>query len=266
MEKHALYTMTWKEIEEAFAKDPVVLIPMGSTEQQGVHTLTGDYLAAEAIAKRTAEASGAYYIPVIPFGCSEYFRCFPGTISLRPSTVEAVITDVVQSLTEHGVTKLFFINGHAGNTPTIEDVARKLRREKGLTCFSIDLWQGLTDKAKKDIYGDEDSSGHGGDPLTSVLLYLYPEYMRMAPPRPGRKHPGIQGRPRNGPEERHGGGRPLQPVHGHERHDEAGRHGQSLRFLGGARRKDRESPRACVLRNGEAHPDARHAHLSLHPL
>ena len=91
----------------------------------------------------------------------------------------AVITDVVQSLTEHGVTKLFFINGHAGNTPTIEDVARKLRREKGLTCFSIDLWQGLTDKAKKDIYGDEDSSGHGGDPLTSVLLYLYPEYMRM---------------------------------------------------------------------------------------
>lgn len=179
MEKHALYTMTWKEIEEAFAKDPVVLIPMGSTEQQGVHTLTGDYLAAEAIAKRTAEASGAYYIPVIPFGCSEYFRCFPGTISLRPSTVEAVITDVVQSLTEHGVTKLFFINGHAGNTPTIEDVARKLRREKGLTCFSIDLWQGLTDKAKKDIYGDEDSSGHGGDPLTSVLLYLYPEYMRI---------------------------------------------------------------------------------------
>lgn len=179
MEKHALYTMTWKEIEEAFARDPVVLIPMGSTEQQGVHTLTGDYLAAEAIARRTAEASGAYYIPVIPFGCSEYFRCFPGTISLRPSTVEAIITDVVQSLTEHGVTKLFFINGHAGNTPTIEDVARKLRREKGITCFSIDLWQGLTDKAKKEIYGDEDSSGHGGDPLTSVLLYLYPQYMRM---------------------------------------------------------------------------------------
>ncbi len=179
MEKHALYKMTWKEVEEAFAKDPVVLIPMGSTEQQGIHSLTGDYLAAEEIAKRTAEASGAYYIPVIPFGCSEYFRCFPGTISLRPSTVEAVITDVVQSLTEHGVTKIFFINGHAGNTPTIEDVVRKLRREKGLTCVSIDLWQGLTDQAKKEIYGEHDSSGHGGDPLTSVMMYLFPDSMRM---------------------------------------------------------------------------------------
>lgn len=42
-----------------------------------------------------------------------------------------------------------FINGHAGNTPTIEDVARKLRREKGIVCFSIDLWQGLTPEAKK---------------------------------------------------------------------------------------------------------------------
>ena len=95
MEKHALYHMTWKEIEEVFKNDPVVIIPMGSTEQQGIHSLTGDYLAAEAIAKRVAEKAGAYYVPVIPFGCSEYFRCFPGTISLRPSTVEAVITDVV---------------------------------------------------------------------------------------------------------------------------------------------------------------------------
>ena len=137
---------------------------MGSTEQQGIHSLTGDYLAAEAIAKRVAEKAGAYYVPVIPFGCSEYFRCFPGTISLRPSTVEAVITDVVESLTEHGITKIFFINGHAGNTPTIEEVARKLRREKGIVCFSIDLWQGLTPEAKKEIYGEgPDSSGHGGD-------------------------------------------------------------------------------------------------------
>ena len=110
MEKHALYHMTWKEIEEVFKNDPVVIIPMGSTEQQGIHSLTGDYLAAEAIAKRVAEKAGAYYVPVIPFGCSEYFRCFPGTISLRPSTVEAVITDVVESLTEHGITKIFFIS------------------------------------------------------------------------------------------------------------------------------------------------------------
>ena len=35
MEKHALYHMTWKEIEEVFKNDPVVIIPMGSTEQQG---------------------------------------------------------------------------------------------------------------------------------------------------------------------------------------------------------------------------------------
>ena len=180
MKKHALYHMTWKEIDDAFKTDPVVLIPMGSTEQQGIQSLTGDYLAAEEIAKRVAEKSDAYYTSVIPFGCSEYFRCFPGTISLRPSTVEAVITDVVESLTEHGITKLFFINGHAGNTPTIEDVARKLRRDKGIVCFSIDLWQGLTPEAKKEIYGDgPDSSGHGGDPLTSVMLYLHPKEMRM---------------------------------------------------------------------------------------
>ena len=170
MEKHALYHMTWKEIEEVFKNDPVVIIPMGSTEQQGIHSLTGDYLAAEAIAKRVAEKAGAYYVPVIPFGCSEYFRCFPGTISLRPSTVEA-----------------------------IEDVARKLRREKGIVCFSIDLWQGLTPEAKKEIYGEgPDSSGHGGDPLTSVMLYLYPEDMRMDLLNPVENIKEYKGVPVNG--------------------------------------------------------------------
>jgi creatinine amidohydrolase len=30
------------------------------------------------------------------------------------------------------------------------------------------------------LYGDEvDPSGHGGEPLSSVMLYLYPEDMRM---------------------------------------------------------------------------------------
>ena len=106
-------------VRPVYKNDPVVIIPMGSTEQQGIHSLTGDYLAAEAIAKRVAEKAGAYYVPVIPFGCSEYFRCFPGTISLRPSTVEAVIIDVVESLTEHGITKICFINGQGVKTPTI---------------------------------------------------------------------------------------------------------------------------------------------------
>jgi creatinine amidohydrolase len=179
-EKHALHHMTWKEVEEAFRTDPVVMIPLGSMEEHGPHSLTGDFLAATEIAKRVAERTGAYYIPTVPFGCSEYFRGYPGTISLSPNTVLSLLADICQSLIEHGIKRIVFINGHAGNAPTIDQVARKIRREKGLMIASMDLWQTLPVSFKKELYGEDfDPSGHGGEPLTSVMMYLYPDDMRM---------------------------------------------------------------------------------------
>lgn len=180
MEKKALHLMTWKEIQKVFSQDPVIILPMGSMEQHGPQSINGDYLAAEYIAGEAAKRSNGYVLPVIPFGCSEYFRGFPGTISLQPDTVRAVITDVAQSLIEHGITKIFFLNGHAGNTPTIEEVARKMKRDYKIVPVSIDLWQALTPEFKKEVYQETpDPSGHGAEPLTSVMSYLYPEMMRM---------------------------------------------------------------------------------------
>lgn len=181
MTKHAIHLMTWQEAKEAYAKDPVVLIPMGSMEEHGPQSITGDFLAAEKIAKAVAEKTGALYIPVIPFGCSEYFRSFPGTISLSQQTVRSLIEDVAISLIEHNISKIFFVNGHAGNAAAIEEIGRKIRREHNIQIASIDLWQTVTPSLKQEVYktDETDPSGHGGEPLTSVMLNLYPEQMRM---------------------------------------------------------------------------------------
>lgn len=178
--KRELQHMTWKEIEEVFSRDPVVLVPLGSMEEHGPHSPTGDYLAAVEITKRVAEQAGAYCLPTIPFGYSEYFRGFPGTVSLSPQTVISVLQDIFQSLTEHGVTKIVVMNGHAGNAPLVDQAARALRRQKKIMVASLDLWQCLTTDFKKELYGaDFNPSGHGGEPVTSAMMYLYPEDMRM---------------------------------------------------------------------------------------
>lgn len=179
MTKNALHHMTWKEIEEAYKKDPVVIIPLGSMEEHGPHSITGDFLASTEVAKRTAESAGALYTPTIPFGNSEYFRGYPGTISLQQETVIHILLDICQSLTEHGIKRIVFLNGHAGNGPAVDQVARKLKREQGLTIVSMDLWQMLSPDQKQSIYQEDDPSGHGAEPLTSVMSYLYPEEMRM---------------------------------------------------------------------------------------
>ncbi len=172
--------MTWKEVEVAFKEDPVVIVPLGSMEEHGPHSITGDFLAATEIAKKVSEKTGALYIPTVPFGNSEYFRGYPGTISLSQQTVIHLLEDVCTSLIEHGITKILFLNGHAGNGPAVDQVARKVRREKKVMAVSMDLWQMLSPDQKKEIYQEEaDPSGHGGEPLTSVMTYLFPDDMRM---------------------------------------------------------------------------------------
>lgn len=178
--KRAIHHMTWKEVKEVYEKDPVILIPLGSMEEHGPHSVTGDFMAATEIASRVAKEANAYYVPTVPFGNSEYFRGYPGTISLRQETVVALLDDICRSLIEHGITKIVFFNGHAGNAPAIDQVARKVKREHDLYVVSVDLWQMLSPVQKKEVYGDgEDPSGHGGEPLSSVMSYLRAEDMRM---------------------------------------------------------------------------------------
>ena len=177
--KYEMFRMTWKEIEQSMKDDPVVIIPLGSTEQQGPHTPTGDYRAAKAVAAKVAEATDSLTIPTLPFGYSEYFRNFPGTITLSAETVLSILLDIVKSLHSNGFNHIIFFNGHGGNAPIIDRAARIIRKEYRLIVPSLNLWQLITPDIKKEVYGEKDLSGHGGEPLTSIFLYLEPEDMRM---------------------------------------------------------------------------------------
>src|SRR5699024_397696 len=130
MEKKALHHMTWKEAEKSFQEDPVVLIPLGSMEEHGPHSITGDFLAATEIAERITDKTHSLYTPTVPFGNSEYFRGYPGTISLSQETVIMILEDMCTSLIEHGINRIIFLNGHAGNKSALDVVARKVKRER----------------------------------------------------------------------------------------------------------------------------------------
>lgn len=179
LKKNELQFMTWKEVEAAYQKNPVIFVSFGSMEEHGPHSITGDYIAAYEVAKRAAERSDNYCTPVIPFGYSEYFRGYPGTISLSPESVYSVAKDICTSLTEHGIEKIILVNGHAGNSSILDILCRDLKREQGVMIGKIDLWQAISPKFKQELYGTYNPSGHGGEPLTSVMHYLKPDCMRM---------------------------------------------------------------------------------------
>jgi creatinine amidohydrolase len=50
---------------------------------------------------------------------SQHHMAFPGSITLKPSTLLQVVRDVVESLARHGFDHVYFLNGHGGNIATL---------------------------------------------------------------------------------------------------------------------------------------------------
>jgi len=172
--------MTWTMVQEAIAAGASAIIPLGSIEEHGPHSPMGDYVAIDAIAGQTGERTRDLVAPTMPFGFSEYFRHYPGTITLRPETLSSVVEDTVDCLLRHGVRRIVIFNGHAGNAPILELLTRKLRRERGILIPSVSPLQVIqAPELIKELYGAGFKLGHGGEPMGSLMMVLQPGKVQM---------------------------------------------------------------------------------------
>lgn len=122
--------LTWKDIADYLKHDNIAIIPVGSTEQHGPAGPLGvDAYAAIALAEDAAKKAGVVSTPPLWFSDSPHHLDFPGTISLRPETLIAVIKDIVHSLERNGFRKFVVINGHKGtNIPALTIACRDLQQ------------------------------------------------------------------------------------------------------------------------------------------
>lgn len=77
-------------------------------------------------ARGVGEAVQALVAPTIPVGMAQHHLGFAGSMALRPSTLIAVLLDMVESLTRRSFEHFYFINGHGGNIASVTAAFRDL--------------------------------------------------------------------------------------------------------------------------------------------
>ena len=123
--------MHWKQVEEHAKRDDRAVLPIGSTEQHAYLSLCVDQILAERVATEAAEPLGVPVFPTINYGLTPNFVEYPGTVTLKLSTLCAVVTDVLDGIRRSGFRRIAIVNGHGGNSPAHGAVLEWLDRNEG---------------------------------------------------------------------------------------------------------------------------------------
>lgn len=124
-----LEDLNWMDVEAYLKTDDRLILVTGATEQHGYLSLLTDIKIPLALAEAASQQSGVLVAPPLNFGCSPYFLAYPGTLSLRASTLMDVIEDLVRSAHQTGFRRLLVLNGHGGNLPArarLREIANSL--------------------------------------------------------------------------------------------------------------------------------------------
>jgi creatinine amidohydrolase len=117
---------------------------------------------------------------------AQHHLAFPGSVTLRPTTLIAVVRDTVISLARHGFTRFFFVNGHGGNIATVtaafseiysERSMERMSNQPSIKCALRNWWDGDGIRAlQKELYPSGEGS-HATASEVALTWYKYPETM-----------------------------------------------------------------------------------------
>jgi creatinine amidohydrolase len=179
LEPTAVRPWILSEVNYGYLKDhpyEVAVLPCGATEPHNLHLPYGtDMYEGTIVGEKICEAAhkqGAKVVllPTIPYGTETNQMAFPLAMNVNPSTMFALITDLVKSLEHHGVKKFVLLNSHGGND--FKALVRELYGKTSVHVFLCSWYSAISDLAAG-IFDHKDD--HAGEMETSFGLAYFPE-------------------------------------------------------------------------------------------
>jgi creatinine amidohydrolase len=182
-----LAEMTRGEAKDA-ARDSLLIIPLGATEQHGPHLPVGtDTMLVEAIAERAAldsrDSFPAVLGPTLPIGSSAHHVRFGGTLSITSLSLYQVLMDVGRSAASGGFRRVFYLNGHGGNHELAQVAARDLALELPVAVGAGSWWAMAYDALVEAGGSVSNIPGHAGGFETAAMMAIARHLVKEPLPR-----------------------------------------------------------------------------------
>ncbi len=179
--------MTVPEVRDLLTRTDMVIIPLGSVEQHGLHLPLGtDYYSGVERAKLIASRTDVLVAPILLPGQSPYHMEFEGTISLSSETIQQVIVEAAESLMRHGFKRFLILSAHGGNAAAANFIVDRINQETpGIAVNLGSAAAPLQDRER--LAGIPDPGlfdRHGGVSETSRALYLMPALVDLEAAEP----------------------------------------------------------------------------------
>ena len=147
------------------ARDPRLIVPVGTTEQHGPHLPLGaDTILVERLAGELSAEFGILLAPTVEYGVNAKTRTpYPGNATVRRKTLHRFMNDLVGSWEEGGVEGFVILTAH-GHDPHQE--ALSTLRTRHASIRTVDIFSSQLEGEVADL------PIHGGRVDTSLLLYI----------------------------------------------------------------------------------------------
>jgi creatinine amidohydrolase len=178
--KNYLPHMTSPEVRDLLTRTDMVILPVASLEQHGLHGPIGtDFLSGLERAKLIAQKTDVLVAPILFPGNSPYHMAFPGTITLPAETIQLVFFQAAQSLLAHGFKRFLILNSHGGNAAISQYIVDRINQETAGIAVDLDA-AAQPFQTRSTRQESREFDRHGGVSETSRSLYLTPSLVNMS--------------------------------------------------------------------------------------
>lgn len=176
--------LTWDAVRDATASGAPAVLPIGAgSKQHAFHLpLSTDAIQAEWFADRAAEYCGGLVFPALTYGFYPAFADYPGSITLRQETFQAVVRDLVDDLLDQVHSFVLVVDAGISTIEPAKLAISQTKRPDRVRYAAI--YCGANFMSVRETIMEQSSGGHADEIETSVMLAIESQRVDMARAEP----------------------------------------------------------------------------------